>query len=236
LFNDRWKGLSRPDTRGSRGALPSGRPVMDPAPRKPAVDAGQMRSYSRHSNGLEQFFGHIQGEPALRLLDLSGASQANVAFITNLGHRLYSEDFLRSLDLAFADGDFYENQADPRRAEAFLDQNLSFPDNHFDGALLWDVLEFLAPPLLKAAVERLSRVVKPGSYLLAIFHADERAGAVPIYSYRIADGGTLVLSPHGMRQPAQFFNNRAVERIFPLFESVKFFLTRDALREVIVKR
>jgi hypothetical protein len=25
---------------------------MDPAPRKPAVDAGQMRSYSRHSNGL----------------------------------------------------------------------------------------------------------------------------------------------------------------------------------------
>lgn len=236
MFTDRWKGLNRADPSGPRGSPPAGRSVLGPPPRKLPGNGGGGGAYSRHSNGLEQFFGRIQGESGLRLLDLSGASQANVGFITNLGHRLYSEDFLRSLDLAFAEGDFYENQGDSRRAEAFLDQNLSFPDNHFDGALLWDVLEFLAPPLLKAVVERFARMLRPGSYLLAIFHADERAGAVPSYAYRIADNGTLLLSPRGLRQPAQFFNNRAVERIFPTFESVKFFLTRDALREVIVKR
>jgi hypothetical protein len=192
--------------------------------------------YSRHSNGLEQFFNHIRGETGLRLLDLSGASQANISFITSQGYRLYSEDLIQSLDAAFAGEDFYENQSSAQRVDAFLEQSLAFPDQHFDGALLWDVLEFLAPPLLKAVVERLQRTVKPGSYLLAIFHAEERASAVSTCSYRIGDAKTLLISPRGMRQPAQFFNNRAVENVFKEFETVKFFLTRDHLREVIVKR
>jgi hypothetical protein len=38
------------------------------------------------------------------------------------------------------------------------------------------------------------------------------------------------------RRPAQIFNNRSLEKLFQDFQSVKFFLTRDRLREVIVKR
>jgi hypothetical protein len=38
-----------------------------------------------------------------------------------------------------------------------------------------------------------------------------------------------------MRRPAQLFANRALEKLFVRFESVKFFLARDRLREVIVK-
>jgi hypothetical protein len=191
---------------------------------------------TRHSNGLDQFFSHIQGTPGLRILDLSGASQANIAFLTNLGHRLYSEDLLQSLDLAFGDGDFFANQETPERMEAFLAQSFQFPDDHFDGVLAWDALEYLAPPLLKAVVDRLTRAVRPGSYLFALFHAEERAETIPAYHYRIADAQTVLLTSRGSRRPAQFFNNRAVEKVFEGFESVKFFLTRDALREVIVKR
>jgi hypothetical protein len=39
-----------------------------------------------------------------------------------------------------------------------------------------------------------------------------------------------------MRKPSQPFNNRAIEKLFHEFGSVKFFLTRDHLREVIVRR
>jgi hypothetical protein len=39
----------------------------------------------------------------------------------------------------------------------------------------------------------------------------------------------------GMRRPAQLFNNRSLEKLFGRFESVKFFLTKERLREVIVK-
>ena len=40
----------------------------------------------------------------------------------------------------------------------------------------------------------------------------------------------------GMRASGQVFNNRNIEKLFANFQSVKFFLTRDRLREVIVKR
>ena len=42
--------------------------------------------------------------------------------------------------------------------------------------------------------------------------------------------------PRGQRRPAQIFNNRSLEKLFQKYHSVKFFLTRDHLREVIVRR
>jgi hypothetical protein len=38
-----------------------------------------------------------------------------------------------------------------------------------------------------------------------------------------------------MRRPARLFNNRGLEKLFHRFDSVKFFLTREGLREVIAK-
>jgi hypothetical protein len=40
----------------------------------------------------------------------------------------------------------------------------------------------------------------------------------------------------GTRPTAQAFNNRGLEKLFSNFESVKFFLTRESLRELIVRR
>jgi len=72
--------------------------------------------------------------------------------------------------------------------------------------------------------------------MLALFHSEERAETIPTYSYRISDRKTITLAPRGHRRPAQYFNNRSLEKLFHDFESVKFFLTRDHLREVIVRR
>lgn len=193
-------------------------------------------SQSRHSHGMDQFFSSIEDRPELSLLDLTGANQANVSFITNMGHRLYSDDVLRSMQDTFGESDFFANQSDPKRIEQFLQQTLDFPERSLDGALVWDTLQFLAPPLLDLTVDRLFRILRPDAYLLAFFHADEKASTIPVYSYRISDGKTLLLSQRGKRAPAQFFNNRSLEKLFQKFASVKFFLTRDHLREVIVKR
>ncbi len=210
---------------GGGGQRSAGRSAP-PSPGDPGPPGSSAQDYARHSHGLEQFFSQIQGRQPLQILDVGGASQANVAFITGLGHKLYSEDFMRALDAA----------ASPEPGAEFLRQNLGFPEGCFDGVLLWDVLEFLPLPLLKATVERLHQVAKPGSYLLAFFHADEKSPDVPAYSYRIHDAKTLLLANRRLRRPAQRFNNRAIERLFQDFQSVKFFLTRDHLREVIVRR
>lgn len=173
----------------------------------------------------------------MSVLDLAGANQATVTFLTNLGHRLYSDDFVHQLDDCFAGGgDFYDNQTNPLHAGRFLDTALSFPDQIFDGALVWDTLQFLNGPLLETVVGKLHRVLRPGSSMLAFFHAEERVESIPTYSYRIGDRRTILLQPRGKRKPAQFFNNRSLEKLFREFESVKFFLTRDHLREVLVRR
>jgi Methyltransferase domain len=190
---------------------------------------------SRHSNGLEQFFSYINNESGLSILDLGGVTQANVSFITGLGHRLYAEDFLRSLEQHFGDEPLPE-PPHPTQIESFLAESLDYPESHFDGVLVWDVLEYAEAPVMTAVVERLHRVVKPASYLLTIFHSQDKADDGIHYSYRIQDAKTLLLSPRGHRRPLQQFNNRSLEKLFQAFESLKFFLTRDHLREVIVKR
>lgn len=232
MFKDRWRTilmpLNRPHANGPHGQTRTGAVATPPATHAP--------SHSRNSHGLDQFFGSIQDRTELSLLDFTGANQANISFITNLGHRLYSDDVLHSLDATFGDGDFFANQSDPKRVQQFLEQTLNFPDRYFDGALVWDTLQFLAPPLLDVVVDRLFRILRPDAYLLAFFHSDEKASTIPVYSYRISDPKTLLLAARGKRPPAQFFNNRSLERLFHQFASVKFFLTRDHLREVIVKR
>ncbi len=189
----------------------------------------------RHSRGLEQFFSYIDDQVGLSILDLAGLTQENISFVTDLGHKLYTQDFLRSLDDTFGQ-ETRNEQANVSRMESFLEQNLDFKENTFDGVLVWDVMQYLSPALLNATVERLYRITRPRSYLLAFFNADEKSLVSPQTTFRIQDQSTLMLAQQGERKQAQIFNNRSLEKLFGRFESVKFFLTREHLREVIVKR
>lgn len=192
--------------------------------------------YTRQSNGLDQFFGALRDRSGLNLLDFAGANQSNVSYITSMGHRLSSEDFVRSLEQTFGQAQLVENQANLQLADQFLQENLAFPYDSFDGALVWDSLQFLSPHLLQITVDRLFDTLRPDSHMLAFFHSDEKAKQIPIYNYRIADHRNLLLQPRGWANAGQVFNNRGIEKLFHRYKSVKFFLTRDNLREVIVRR
>ena len=223
--------------RSARGSEPS-KPAPSASPARtvlpPRNGKGDEAFGTRQSRGLQEFFTYIRDQSGLTILDLGGATQQNVNFITNLGHRLYSEDFLQILSETFGLDDTVD-QSNPGRIEYFIRQALDYPDGHFDGVLIWDVLEYLAPPLLNAVVERMQKLVKPKSYMLAFFHSDDKLDAVPFYSFRIQDVNLLQVGQQGVRRPTQLFNNRSLEKLFGRFESVKFFLTRERLREVIIK-
>jgi len=189
---------------------------------------------TRNSHGLDQFCSLLEERPGLAILDFAGASQNTITFVTGQGHRLCSDDVLLQLDTCF--GDALENQSDPFKVEDFVHAAFDFPEESFDGALIWDTLEFLTPQLLARVMNRLHAMLRPGAVLFAMFHAQEHKQPIPSYSYRIQDRKTILMTPRGNRTPASFFNNRNLEKLFQDFQSVKFFLTRDALREVIVKR
>jgi hypothetical protein len=209
-------------------------PSLHSQPKKSGAPA---QPQNRSSHGLDQFFSSLQDQENLSILDFSGASQANISFITSMGHRIYSNDVLRTMEEAFGSGgDFVANQSDPQHAATFLRESLDFPERSFDGALVWDTLQFLAPPLLQDTVDRLFRILRPQSSLLAFFHAEEKAQSAPLYTYRIVESKIMSLTPRDQVRPVQYFNNRSLEKLFQKYHSVKFFLTRDHLREVIVRR
>jgi SAM-dependent methyltransferase len=189
----------------------------------------------RHSNGFDQFSTMLQKDACLSILDMSGASQANVSFITGLGHRISTDDIIGTMEQCFG-AEFLENQKVASKAQRFMDQTLTFPAESFDGVLVWDTLQFLTSPLLDQVVAQLMRVMRPGALMLFFFGSDEKTDRVPMYNYRIQDPRTIVLSPRGTYQKVQFFHNRLLERLFHNAASVKFFLTRDNMRELIVRR
>lgn len=220
--------------RGSRSEPQGFSPAAPSAGSRPlAATQGPLTVDTRTSRGLEEFFVQIRDRTGLTILDLGGATQKNVSFITELGHRLYSEDFLAILHETFGPED--SEQTNSGRIEYFLQQTLDYPAGQFDGVLIWDVLEYLSPVLLNAVIERLHHVVRPKGYLLAFFHSDDKLQGVPCYTFRIAQVNTLEVSQQGLRKPAQLFNNRSLEKLFGRFDSVKFFLTRERLREVIIR-
>jgi hypothetical protein len=189
---------------------------------------------TRQSRGLEQFFFNLHGQVGLSILDLAGASQQNIDFLTNLGHKIYSANVIYSMEECF--GADPAGQTNQSRIDYFLRSNFDYPPGTFDGVLMWDSMQFMSQALLTATVDRLAEIMRPKSYLLAFFTVNDKVQEVASYGFRIQDNKTLLVTDRGMRQTGHVFNNRSLEKLFGKFESVKFFLTRENLREVIVRR
>jgi hypothetical protein len=191
-------------------------------------------SEARASRGLEQFFFNIRDTVGLTILDLAVPNQENITFLTSLGHKLYTADLIGCLDDAF--GKNPADQTNAGRIDYFLRASLDYPPDTFDAVLLWDGLQFMGPALLTATVDRLYEIMRPDAYLLAFVTANERVTEVPAHTFRIIDNKNITIIERGTRASGQVFNNRNIEKLFHRFQSVKFFLTKESLREIIVRR
>ncbi len=197
----------------------------------PSMPAGPTR---RRSNGLKHFFESMPSTGNREVLDLGGLSEANVQYLSALGAKIHTMDLIECYDsgVATASADRYSLEA----AHGFVDKYLNFARTQFDAILAWDSLEFLDSDALHMTVPRLAEILRPGGVLLSFFHTQARGETVPLYRYAIQGHDDLALTPRKERSMPNTFNNRSLERLFQDFESVKFFLTRDNLREVIVTR
>lgn len=194
----------------------------------------------RRSSGLKEFVRNISGLEGLQVLDLGATSATNIAWLTNLGHALYTEDVLTSawdpaLQITGEDG---KPTVDVAR---FLAENMKFEGRKFDAVLCWDFADYLPEALVKPVVEKMCSVMKPGGTLLAFFHTRDAGPDAPYYRYHLAGNEMLQLQATTKGGGPQFrlqrvFNNRHIENLFREFASLKFFLARDNVREVIVIR
>ena len=189
----------------------------------------------RRSTGFSEFLKWMAREEALSVLDLGSTSPANITFFIGLGHRFHQEDVLRlssdkSLIVSNGQG---EKTFDVDR---FLDQNLRFERQEFDAVMFWDLADYLPEPLVKPLIERIHVGMKPGAILFSFFHTKDAGAQAPFYRYNIASKDTLEMQPSTPYKLQRVFNNRHVENLFRDFNSIKFFLGRDNIREVLVIR
>jgi SAM-dependent methyltransferase len=207
------------------------------ADKKSSDEAKTAQRTSRRSIGLGEFMRSLKGtgDEKLSVLDLGSTSPANIAFLTDLGLRVYTEDIVR----ASKDPDYLLRDAEGAEAfdvDRFFKENLSFPENQFDAVLVWDATDYLPEPLVKPLVDRIYSVLKPQGTLLAFFHDKDAGPDMPYCRYHIVQPDTLEMEARPSLRLQRIFNNRHVENLFKDFASRKFFLGRDNFREVIIVR
>lgn len=202
---------------------------------KPGEAARPLPEGARRSHALEQFTAALARSAPIQILDLGGINQDNLDFLAGQGHRLYAENLIRAADATFPAA-AKDAVPDERALEDFLQQTFPFPNSAAGAALVWDQLQFLAPPLAEAVVARLHRILAPDAPLLAFFHPDTTSHAAAPFVCRIVDDRHLTLRPRTAPRPFQAFTPRTIERLFQNFHSIKFFMTRESIQEVIARR
>ena len=209
---------------------------------------------TRRSSGLGEIARVLQSQEPICVLDIGSTSAANIRYLTERGHKIYSEDLLEaSTDPALVTKNEHgQTILDSRR---FLADNLVYPAAQFDIVLCWNLADYMDESLVKPVVARLWSTIKPGGMLLAFFHTREAGPDAPCYRYHIVGTDVLEMQhvearrdirrgPRGAIHTSieksfrlqRVFNNRHIETLFRDFGSIKFFLTRDNIREVLVVR
>jgi SAM-dependent methyltransferase len=209
---------------------------------------------TRRSSGLGELARRWDSEDTLCVLDLGSTSPANIRHFTGRGHKIYSEDLLTaSTEPTLVTKD--EQGQVVLDSRQFLADNLVYPAAHFDVVLCWNLPDYLDESLVRPVVGRLWSVLKPGGMLLAFFHTRDAGPDSPCYRFHIVGSDTLEMQRIVLRREARrgptgtvhtaitdgfqlqrVFNNRHIENLFRDFASIKFFLARDNVREVLVVR
>lgn len=189
----------------------------------------------------------FSSEDPLCILDIGATSASNIRFFTERGHRIYSEDLLEaSTDPALVTTDDQGNRV--LDSKKFLEDNLKYENGLFDIVFCWNLADYMDESLVKPVIAKLWSSMKPGGMLLAFFHTREAGPDAPYFRYHLT--GTDVLEMHALnvkhdrKHPTahkaftlqRVFNNRHIENLFRDFASIKFFLSRDNIREVLVVR
>jgi SAM-dependent methyltransferase len=223
-------------------------------PEQSASPAQSGPKLSRRSSGLGELTRVWASQEGLCILDLGATSPANIRYFTERSHKIYSEDLLTaSTDPSLA---IKDDQGNPTLdSRLFLEENLVYPAAQFDVVLCWNLPDYLDESLVKPVVGRLWSVLKPGGMLLAFFHTRDAGPDAPCYRYHIMGPDVLDMQPiipqrelrrgptgavhraiGGGFRLQRVFNNRHIENLFRDFASIKFFLSRDNIREVLVVR
>jgi len=193
----------------------------------------------RTSRGWKEILDHLKSSEGLRVLDFGATSPPNINYLTSLGHSVYMANVVQ-------DATRPEYWAVPEDAaagakpefdvERFAIGNFDFSQKDFDVILLWDTANFLPASVVPALFDRLNHVLRPDGHLLAFFHGKTEGPGTEFCRYQLTDSDMLITLPAGNHHVQAVYQTRQIERFLQGYSSVRFFLGKDNVREVIAVR
>jgi hypothetical protein len=196
--------------------------------------------FTRHSRGWNDVRTHLQKSESLRVLDFGSTSPSNINYLTSIGHSVYManivQDATRAEWLKPPAPDAEEGAPQDFDVERFIASNLDFSGRDFDVILLWDTANYLPPQMVPALFKRLREVLRSEGRLLAFFHSRLTGSETSFSRYQLSDSDDLQVLDGGNFPVREVYQTRQVERFLEGFSSVRFFLGRDNVREVIAVR
>ena len=222
-----WFWFRRKSKRSAAGAL-------SVASGAPPADGDAIDSDCRRSHGVEFFFQHLRDSRKLNILDLGTLSRETTEQLGKLGHHLHFASLVRGYDEARHSLSGRDGEVSRRAADRFIRKHLDYAPGSIHAVLAWDALQQLDRLAMQSTIDHLRRIVVPDAVIFCIFQEPGEDEMISVLDGAISSHTSLKLHETGRRRPRQVFTPRELEREFPTFRSVQFFLKRDSLLEVLV--
>jgi hypothetical protein len=186
----------------------------------------EIQPFNYASIVLKEFITSIERLPTGQLLDAGPVYKDNIKFFSRKARRLYICDLYRRLDkdqrTGFPPGRYW--------------RHLDYPDNCFDGILLWDLIDRLNDSEAFSLVKRCFAMTKPGGMIM-LFTFGKQVSPGGRDSCFVRDDYQVCFRDLAFSNlPIQYRQNRDFLHILTPYVTVKSLIYRNGVREFLFQK
>ncbi len=184
------------------------------------------------TKALKKFLATLGSHAQPTLLDIGPVVGHNVTFFgEQLGCKFQVEELSKDIDRHVRE----DKMAD---LPAFLGKRFPQADESFDGILCWDLFDYLDKASAQALAKQLTRMLRPGGVLFALFNATEAVSTSKTYTrFVVVDDEHIqhrtYAAARGKQKPLP---NRDIHRMFEPLRVADQFLLKSNTREMLFRK
>jgi len=199
----------------------------------PEADGGATSGPTHPTKALKKFLAALGTHPQPTLLDIGPVVGHNVTFFgERLGCKFQVEELSKDLDR-------HVREDKLAALPEFLSKRFPQGDDSFDAILCWDFFDYLDKAAAQALAGQLSRILRPGGVLFALFSASAAPSPSPSPTYTrfvVIDDTTIQHRPYSAARGKQRpLANRDIQRMFEPLRVVDQFLLKSNTREMLFR-
>jgi len=198
----------------------------------PEADGGASKAPVHPTKALKKFLTTLGSHPQPTLLDIGPVVGHNVTFFgERLGCKFQVEELSKDIDR-------YVREDKLAELPEFLSKRFPQTDDSFDGILCWDLFDYLDKKSAAVLAKQLTRILRPGGVLFALFNATEAPPVAKIYTrFVVVDELNIQHRPYpAARAKQKPLPNRDIQRMFEPLRVIDQFLLKTNTREMLFRK